>query len=65
MISDKGLCHRKASELYSGNEKVSPLATQSSWTNHLLKMLGCKTDEVREFYIWLAIRERYMLSKES
>ena len=27
-------------ELYAGNEKVSPLVTQLSWTNHLLIMSG-------------------------
>ncbi len=46
-------------ELYKGNEKVSPLVTQLSWTNHLLIMSGCKSDEEREFYMCLAIRERY------
>ena len=38
-------------ELYDGNEKVSALLTQLSWTNHLLIMSGCKSDEEREFYI--------------
>ena len=37
-------------ELYAGNENVSPLVTQLSWTNHLLIMSGCKSDEEREFY---------------
>ena len=46
-------------ELYAENEKVSPLVTQLSWTNHLLIMSGCKSDEEREFYIQLAIKERY------
>ena len=46
-------------ELYAGNEKVSPLVTQLSWTNHLLIMSSSKSDEEREFYIRLAIRERY------
>ncbi len=46
-------------ELYAKNEKVSPLVTQLSWTNHLLIMSGCKSDEEREFYIRLAIKERY------
>ncbi len=46
-------------ELYAGNEKVSPLLTQLSWTNHLLIMSGCKTDEEREFYMILAIKEHY------
>ena len=46
-------------ELYQGEEKVSPLVTQISWTNHLLIMSGCKTDEEREFYIRLCIKENY------
>lgn len=46
-------------ELYDGNEIVSPLVTQLSWTNHLLIMSGCKSDEEREFYMRLAIKERY------
>lgn len=46
-------------ELYEGNEKVSALLTQLSWSNHLQIMSGCKSDEEREFYIQLAIKERY------
>ena len=46
-------------EIYAGNEKVSALLTQLSWTNHLLIMSGSKSDEEREFYLRLAIRERY------
>ena len=46
-------------ELYDGNEKVSALLTQLSWSCHLLIMSGCKADEEREFYIRLAIKERY------
>ena len=46
-------------ETYAGNEKVSPLVTQLSWTNHLLIMAGSKSDEEREFYMRLAIKERY------
>ena len=46
-------------ELYAGNEKVSAMLTQLSWSNHLLIMSGCKSDEEREFYISLAIKERY------
>ena len=33
--------------------------TQLSWTNHLLIMSGSKSDEEREFYLRLAIKERY------
>ena len=46
-------------ELYEGNEKVSALLTQLSWTNHLLIMSSCKSDEEREFYISLCVKERY------
>lgn len=46
-------------ELYKDNEFVSPLVTQISWTNHLLIMTGCKSDEEREFYMRLCIKEKY------
>ena len=46
-------------ELYKDNPTVSPLVTQISWTNHLLIMSGCKSDEEREFYIKLCINESY------
>ena len=46
-------------ETYAGNEKVSALLTQVSWTNHLLIMSGSKSDEEREFYIQLAVKEQY------
>lgn len=38
---------------------MSPVVTQISWTNHLLIMSGCKSDEEREFYIRLSIKENY------
>lgn len=38
---------------------MTPLVTQLSWTNHLLIMSGSKSDEEREFYMRLAIKERY------
>lgn len=46
-------------ETYCENEIVSPLVTQISWTNHLLIMSSCKSDEEREFYIKLCIKENY------
>lgn len=46
-------------ETYIDNKKVSALLTQLSWTNHLLILSGCKSEEEREFYIRLAVRERY------
>lgn len=50
---------RQFYETYVGNEKVSSLLTQLSWTNHLLIMSGSKSDEEREFYMRLAVKERY------
>lgn len=38
---------------------MTPLVTQISWTNHLLIMSSCKTNEEREFYIRLCIKENY------
>lgn len=46
-------------ETYCENEIVTPLVTQIGWTNHLLIMSGCKSDEEREFYIRLCIKENY------
>ena len=46
-------------ETYADNEKMSALLTQLSWTNHLLIMSGSKSDEEREFYMRLAVKERY------
>lgn len=50
---------KKFYETYKDNEIVTPLVTQISWTKHLLIMSGCKTDEEREFYIRLCIKENY------
>ena len=46
-------------ETYAGDEKVSSLLTQLSWSNHLKIMSGCKSAEEREFYMRLAIKEHY------
>lgn len=45
-------------ELYKDNEKVSPLVTQLSWTNHLKIMSACKSMEERIFYMNMCIKER-------
>ena len=44
-------------DLYNGDEKLSPLVTEISWTNNLLIMSRCKSAEEREFYLRLAKRE--------
>ncbi len=46
-------------ETYKDNKFVSPLVTQISWTNHLLILSSTKTDEEREFYIKLCLKEKY------
>ena len=48
---------RKFYDIYAGNEIVSPLVTQIGWSNNLLILSRCKTDEEREFYIRLSIRD--------
>lgn len=46
-------------ETYRDNEKLSPLVREISWSNNLLIMTGCKTDDAREFYIRLCIQNGY------
>lgn len=46
-------------ETYCDNEKLSPLVREIPWSNNLLIMSGCKTDEAREFYLRLCIANRY------
>ena len=46
-------------ETYCDDEIVSPLVTQLSWTNNLIILSGSKSKEEREFYVKLAIKERY------
>ena len=46
-------------EAYKENEFVSTLLTQISWTNHLLILSSTKTDDEKEFYIKLCIKEKY------
>ncbi len=46
-------------ETYRDNEKLSPLVREITWTNNLLIMSGCKTDEAKEFYLRLCIANGY------
>jgi len=46
-------------ETYKEDEIVSALLTQISWTNHLLIMSSSKSQEERQFYIMLCIKEKY------
>ena len=46
-------------ETYVGNEFLSPLVKEVSWTNHTLILAGAKTDEAREFYLRLTAANAY------
>ncbi len=46
-------------ETYRGNEKVSTLLTQIPWSAHLHILSKTKSMEEKEFYLRLAIKERY------
>ena len=59
-FSDKNIWRMKQFyETYKGNPKLSPLVREISWTNNLLIMTACKTDEAREFYIRACIENHY------
>lgn len=45
-------------EVYAGNEKLSALLREISWTNNITIISRSKSAEEREFYIRLAIKER-------
>jgi predicted nuclease of restriction endonuclease-like (RecB) superfamily len=45
-------------ETYNGNEKLSTLLREISWS-HNLQILSCNTDEEREFYLTLSVKNRY------
>ena len=45
-------------EAYHTNSKLSPLVREISWTNNMIILSKSKTDEEREFYIRLSIKER-------
>lgn len=50
---------RQFYEAYRDDEKVSPLVRQLSWTHNLIILNQSKRPEEREFYVRLAIRERW------
>jgi predicted nuclease of restriction endonuclease-like (RecB) superfamily len=50
---------RQFFEAYAKDERVPALLTQLPWTHHLLILSRCKQSEEREFYLRLAIRERW------
>ena len=46
-------------ETYRDKEKLSPLVREITWSNNLLILSGCKTDEAKEFYLRLCIANGY------
>ena len=46
-------------ETYSGNEKLSTLSREISWSNNVIIMMGAKSDEAREFYLLLTQKNNY------
>ena len=43
-------------ETYNGNEKLSTLLRETTWSNNLAILSGAKSDEAREFYLLLTIK---------
>lgn len=50
---------RQFYETYRENEIVAPLARQLPWTHHLIILGQSKREEEREFYLRLAVREKW------
>ena len=46
-------------ETYAGNEKLSTLSRELTWSNNVLIMVSAKTTEAQEFYMNLAIKNSY------
>ena len=46
-------------EIYKDKEFVSTVLTQISWSNHLAIVSGTKTEDEREFYVQMCIKEKY------
>jgi predicted nuclease of restriction endonuclease-like (RecB) superfamily len=58
--SDKNLWRMKQFyEIYYDNEKLSPLVRELSWSNNLLILSKTKSEDEKEFYLRLSVRERY------
>lgn len=50
---------RQFYEAYQGDEIVTPLVTQLSWTHNLIILTQSKRPEEREFYLRMAAQERW------
>ncbi len=47
-------------ETYRNSEKLATLSRELTWS-HNIQILSCKTDEEREFYLTLSVKNRYSL----
>lgn len=50
---------RQFFEAYSADEKVKPLVTQLPWTHNLIILTQSKRPEEREFYLRMAVQEKW------
>ena len=50
---------RQFYEAYRDDEKVSPLVRQLSWTHNLIILSQSKRPEEREFYLRMAVQEKW------
>jgi predicted nuclease of restriction endonuclease-like (RecB) superfamily len=50
---------RQFYEIYRGDEKVSPLVRQIPWTHNLVIFSQSKLPEEREFYLQMAVQEKW------
>lgn len=50
---------RQFYETYRENEELAPLARELSWSSHLVIMGRAKVEEEREFYLRLAVQEKW------
>lgn len=50
---------RQFYQTYQGQPVLSPLVRELSWTHHMIILSRAKREDEREFYIRLAIRERW------
>jgi predicted nuclease of restriction endonuclease-like (RecB) superfamily len=50
---------RQFYDTYTADTKVAPLVRQLPWTHNLLIMSGAKRTEEREFYLQMALRQRW------
>ncbi|MCR5611238.1 MAG: PDDEXK nuclease domain-containing protein [Clostridiales bacterium] len=46
-------------ETYRDKPNLSPLVREITWTNNLVIMIACRTDEAKEFYLRLCIANGY------